>query len=444
VKRLRRWFAGWCCACLAFAAVAADPPPARPLSLAELTTIALRNHPDTRVAWAAIEQSQAAERIARAGWWPSITASYNVQRSRTTTSSDVEVPARTRYGPSVSLSYLLFDFGTRRGAIDEAVARELMARYGLNRTLQDLALSVESTYYQVIGRESLVEASQLAVDEAQANLEAARTRHGAGLATVADVYQAESALAAAQLNLQQARGAARIARGALAAAAGYRPGTELQLRDWQPDAVEVVMPAATLDELLDQARRARPDLLIAQASEQAASAAVLAARGRALPSLRVNGSAGQTRVTDVGRNDQYSVGATLSVPLFQGFALRAASDQARAAQESARASTESLRLSVEQQVWTAWQNVQTAHDSVAAATAQLTAAQRAADAIRARYKNGLSSILEVLSTEAALSQARVARIQAYLDWYLALATLAHDAGGLQAADDNNANAGASQ
>src|SRR3546814_13555723 len=76
----------------------------------------------------------------------------------------------------------------------------------------------------------------------------------------------------------------------------------------------------------------------------------------------------------------------------------------------------SLRLQVEQQVWAAYQNLQTAHGNVDASRIQLEAAQRAADAIRARYKNGLSSILEVLSTEAALEQARVANVQSYLDW----------------------------
>ncbi len=418
--------------------MAADPPPTRPLSLAELTAIALRNNPDTRVAWAAVEQSQAAERIARAGWWPTITASYAGQRSKATSSSDTEVPARTRYGPSVSLSYLLFDFGSRGGAIDQAAAEQLAARYSLNQTLQDLALAVETNYYLVIGNEALADANQLALDEAQANLDAARTRHGAGLATVADVYQAQSAAAAAQLSLQQSRGSARVARGALAAAAGYSPETVLQLRDWQPDDADITLPATPLDALMEQARRARPELLAAQASEQAAAAAVRAARGNALPSLRLNASAAQTRVTDVGKTDQYSYGATLSVPVFQGFALRAAIDGARAALDSARASTESMRLSVEQQVWTAYQNVQTAHDSLAAARAQLESAQQAADAIRARYKNGLSSILDLLSTEATLAQARVAGIQAHLEWYLALATLAHNAGGLQAADDANA------
>src|SRR5256885_1819758 len=65
--------------------------------------------------------------------------------------------------------------------------------------------------------------------EAQANVEAARIRHDAGRATIADLYQAQAALASAQLNLQQAEGSRIIVDGALAVAVGYTPDTALSL-----------------------------------------------------------------------------------------------------------------------------------------------------------------------------------------------------------------------
>src|SRR3546814_17904066 len=82
------------------------------------------------------------------------------------------------------------------------------------------------------------------------------------------------------------------------------------------------MPAPTLDELMTRAREARPELLAAQAGEQAAAGAVRAARGSALPSLSVSAIAGRTRIVDRGTGDPFSVCATLSVPLFQGFPLK--------------------------------------------------------------------------------------------------------------------------
>nr|WP_277346288.1 TolC family protein [Solimonas marina] len=404
------------------------------MTLPELTALAMHNNPQTTAAWSAIAQSQAAERIARAAWWPTLTLNYSAQRSRSLSSSGQETTIQKRYGPSLSLSYLLLDFGSRGGAIDQVAAQTLASQYNLNQTLQDLALTVESNYYTVIGNAALVDANQQALDEAKANLDAAQIRHTAGLATIADVYQAQSAQASAQLTLQQSQGQLRVARGALATSAGYQPDMKLQLADWDPQASEIEMPTLSLDQLLARAREARPELLAAQASEQAAAGAVREARGKALPALTMTGSIGRTTVASRGTGDPFSLGATLSMPLFQGFALRSAIQGARAALDNAHASTDSLRLDVEQQVWTAYQNLQTAYGNVDASQVQLESAQRAADAIRARYKSGLSSILEVLTTESALAQARVARIQSYLNWYLALATLAHDAGGLPGAN----------
>lgn len=430
-----QWLAGLAGAVLAVGVQAAEPPPARALSLAELTSLALRNHPDTRVAWAAVEQSQGAERIARAGWWPTITASYTAQRSRSITNAGEDQPAQTRYGPSVSLSWLLLDFGNRSGTIDRAAASTVAAQYGLNQTLQDRVLAVESAYYTVLGVRALASAEQLAVDAARANLDAARTRHKAGLATIADVYQVEAALAAAELSQLQAQGQQRIAEGTLAAASGYAPDTPLSLAEEALVAESVAMPELSLTDFLGAARRARPELLAAVANEQAAAAAARAARGSALPALRVNASAGQTHVVDRGSSEQYSGSVTLSVPLFAGGALQGAIQQARAAQRGASASTEATRLAVEQQVWIAYRNLETAHGSLRAAAAQLTAAQRSTDAIRARYRNGLSSVLELLTAESTLSRARVDSAQASLDWSLALATLAHDAGTLETGAD---------
>src|SRR3546814_10427935 len=78
VRFLALSLAGLTGICLSVSARAMPPapPPATPLSLAELTALALRNNPDTTIAWSAVVQSEAAERVARAGWWPTLTASY--------------------------------------------------------------------------------------------------------------------------------------------------------------------------------------------------------------------------------------------------------------------------------------------------------------------------------------------------------------------------------
>lgn len=422
-------------ALLLTAAAAADPGPVpdRPLTLLELSDLALRNHPSTRAAWADVRASEAAETIARAAYWPTLTATYSATRSKQIANEGREIPRQTRYGPSASLSWMLLDFGARAGAVDQSAAEVLAAQLTRDQTLQDLLLAVESAYYARIGAEAVEDASRRSLEEARANAEAARARHEAGVATIADVYQAEAAFASATLAAQQAEGARLIASGDLAVAAGYAPDTTIGLAPWAPP-VDPEMPRQTVAVLMQQARTARPELLAAKASEQAADAGVRAARGRYWPTLTVTGGVGQTEVVDRGQTRQYNLGARVDLPIFSGFSMQGALDEARAARDRAQADTEIVQRTVEQAVWTAWQNVRTARGNLDAARAQLRAAEQAADAVRARYKTGLSSILEVLTTEAVLAQARVTDVQAGVNWELALATLGHDAGGMKLPD----------
>ena len=428
---MRRGALGLALAACATVCAGAEPLPDKPLSLVEATDLAMRNNPSTRSAWAQVRESEAAETIARAGYFPTITASYSAQRLKQLAFEGTQVPWQTRYGPSVSFSWLLLDFGSRGGGIDRAHAETLAQRLTQTQSLQDLMLTVESAYYAVIGTRGVELASRLSRDEAQANADAADARRKSGVATIGDVYQAQAALAAATTTLQQAEGSRVVAEGALAVALGYAPDTAVQLAEWHPPE-HPELPTQSVQEMLQGARDARPELLAAKAREQAADAAVRQARAGNWPSLSASGTASRTTIEGRGTAASYSGGLRVDLPIFSGFSVKGAIDQAKAAFDQSQADTETLRLSVEQQVWVAYQNVQTSRKGLDAARAQLRAADQAADAIRARYKTGLSSILEVLTTEQALAQARIADVQAGIDWYQSLAQLGHDAGGLSA------------
>jgi TolC family type I secretion outer membrane protein len=408
-----------------------EASPALPLTLIQLTDMALRRNPKTRQAWAAIRASEAGVELARAGYWPVVDASFTASRSRPLNFSGQNASTQTRYGASVSLSYLLWDFGARSGALDQARFELASARLSQNQTLQDVILLVEQSYYQVLGFEAVVEANRESLKDAETNLAAARERRSSGLATVGDVYNAEAALAGARLALQQAEGQLATARGGLAAAVGYPPDHSLPLAPWEMPA-KVRLPEQDVATLLADARNARPELLASKAKEQAAAATVNLTRGKGLPSLTLDAGAGETRVTGVGDSAQFSGLLTLNVPLFAGFADRAALRQAEAQLEGARADTDDLRSQVELEVWQAYQTLRTAAATLDSSAAQLKSAQLAEDVASARYKNGLDTILDVLSAQATLANARVQQVQARLDWAAARAALGHAVGGLRA------------
>jgi outer membrane protein len=399
------------------------------MTLLNLTDLALRRNPRTRSGWAAIRSSEAGVELARAGYWPQLDVALTAQRSRSLNFSGLPTSIQTGYGASVSLSYLLWDFGARSGTLDQAKFELASAQLSQDQTLQDVILQVEQAYFQVLGLQAVVKVNRQSLQDAQTVLDAAQDRRASGLATVGDVYKAEAALAGARLAVQQAEGQLASARGALASAIGESPDTPLTVAAWGDQSAQ--MPAQNVATLMSDARNARPELLAAKAQEQAAAAKVVATKGSGLPTLSFDANDGRTRVQDVGDSSQFRALVTLKIPLFAGFGDRAAISQAEAGLDSARANTDDLRSQVELQVWQSYQNLLTASATLESSAAQLKSAALAADVSNSRYKSGLDSILDVLVVQNTLANARVQQVQAKLDWAAARTALGHAVGGLK-------------
>jgi outer membrane protein TolC len=75
------------------------------------------------------------------------------------------------------------------------------------------------------------------------------------------------------------------------------------------------------------------------------------------------------------------------------------------------------------EVWQSYYDVQTAAGGVSTTAVQLKAAQQTAEATLARYQAGFGSLLDLITAQVEESNARVQRIQSYLDWFTAVARL---------------------
>lgn len=404
-------------------------------TLAQLTQLALQHNPDTRAAWAAAQAAAADLGIATADYLPSIDANASATRSRSATSSGAPLPRQTRYNANLSVSYLLFDFGARGATRDAARAGLIAANLDQNQAIQNVVLAVEQAYYQLLGLQALELATQQSLTTAEANLEAVKRRVAAGLATVGDVYQVETTVAQARLNLQQAQGQSAGARGALATAAGLAVDTPLALEPW-PTQAPIAEVTTVVEELLTRAKARRPELIAAQSRVEAAHANRRAAAAGGRPTLSLTGNSGRTRFVDQDDFPQSSIGLTLTVPLFNGFRTTYEVRRAEANRAAAEAERDRLYYDVQRQVWEAYYNQRTAAATITNAQALQRSARQAAEVARARYRAGIGTVLEVLSTQTAESQADVQAIQAQLNWYVGVAQLAHALGTLGPSGDD--------
>lgn len=394
-----------------------------PMTLPELTEMALRTNPRTRQTWLAARAAAAGVAIEKADLLPQISATYAWTRSQQVSNQGAVVPWQTRFGPAISLSHVLFDFGVRGYQVETSEYRLLAANLAHNRNLQDVVFQVEQAYYRLIGTDSLVKVNEQSLKNSETALEAAQKRRESGLATVADVYRTETLVAQARLNLTRSRGELEKARGQLAAAVGLPVNTTMGVRPLEPPAQLSAVPQ-TINDLLARAKTNRPDLIAAEAQVRAAQANAKAVSRAGLPSIEVSGSSGHNLFGDNRPAlSNYSIGLTVRIPIFSGFRNTYSARQAQVQAEAAEASRDALARQAELEVWQGYYDLTTVTSSISSTEAQVRSAEQTAQATLARYQSGFGSILDLITAQQDESNARVQRIQSYLDWFTTLARL---------------------
>lgn len=403
------------------------------LTLAEVVDLALAGSPATRAAWADAKAAAAAYGATAGDRLPAVDGTAGVTRGNG--SGDWE----TTYGPGLSLSWRLLDFGASGGRTEAAKQALLAADWTHNAVIQDAILTAESAYYRHAGAQAILEANRLSHAEAESAVVAAETRHEVGLATIADVLQARTARAQARLALQDVEGQVRVTKGALAVAMGFPANLDYDVAIGVQEVPELPVDAVAHDveALISRAVAARPDLQAAKARAEAATARARAARGDLLPWLSVSGSAGRTWTDgEDGYRDRGAGSLVLNLPLFGGFSGRHDLARARAEADAAAERARGLRQQVVYEIFVAHSDFLTATERVRTVGELLTSAARSEEVARGRYREGVGDILDLLSAQRSLAEARAQDVNARLGWFIALAQLARDAGVLGLHGDN--------
>jgi len=395
------------------------------LNLAQLTDLALRNNPRTRQAWASARVEAAQYGVAKSSLMPQIDGGFTFNRSRPISgTSGAATSGYGRYGPSVSLSYLLYDFGARAAEVDAQGYRVLAASLTQNRVLQEVVFQVEQAYFRLLGVQQLVRAGNQALKNAETTLDAARRRHQAGLATIGDVFRSETAVAQALLNLRRAEGEVSKARGQVAIACGVPITTPLQIQPWSGESPSTEIKES-LESLLKKASVTRPDMAAAESRVKAARSAVAAATSAGLPTLELNMQRSRSYFTEIDRShsDGNQIIFSLRVPIFDGWRDDYQVRRAQAQVQQAEAVRDQLFSQTELDVWQAYYDLETAGTNIGTTATLVQGATQSASVMAARYQSGVGNLLDLLTAQEEETRALVQRIQAHLDWYTALARL---------------------
>lgn len=408
------------------------------LTLADVVDLALGNSPQTRVTWAQARAAAAAYGSARGHFFPSLEIDGTGGPSRSVSQNPALVPSdRTAVTASLSLQYVLLDFGARGGNMAAAHEALFAADLTHNSTVQGVVLQAEGAYFSYQASRGLLNAATLAVETARANLAAAERRHDVGLATIADVLQARTALAQSQLNLQTAEGNVQAARAQLALALGLDANARF---DAAPDsgAIPVLAIAENVDSLIERAVRDRPDVAAARALARQSEAQVRAVRSAALPTLTLGANEGRVYANRLAlEGSTYALTFGVTVPIFSGLSHEYDIVTAIENAAAAAARAEQARLLAVSQVFTSYYFLRTATQRVTTSVELLASATQSEEVARGRYAEGVGSILDLLTAQSALADARAQAVLSRWTWYTALAQLSRDAGVLGPRGESN-------
>lgn len=401
-----------------------------PLRLADAVDLALCNNPQTRESWAFAKSQAAQVGVARSDYLPNINGAVVLQRTESWNTPSTG--GQTDLDGALTFNYLLFDFGGRDAALEQARQSLLAADWSHNANLQIVLLNAVQAYYQLYAAQEAVQAV-LAAEKASLNsLEATRARLRAGTATRADVLQAQTAYSQSQLDRTQAEGDAATARGVLANALGLSAERPLVIAP-PPDLEARQVAERAVTQLIEVARTHRPDLAAAQAQVRAAQSNIKVQESAGKPTVSLFAGLGATASAPGLDPGNGSIGLQVSIPLFTGYRSTYQILQARDQLEVQTAARDRLATEVSLDVWRAYQDLQTQGQSLATTEELVASAQESYNAALARYKAGVGTIIDLLNAQSALASAQLQRIRARYQWNLAKVTLARAIGVLEPA-----------
>ena len=401
------------------------------LTLQEAEQIALRNHPQIQAAMDLAAAAKAQGTQARSAYYPtvygSLTGAYAENDSRLTAGAINNPIVYNRYANGITVGQLVTDFGRTHELVKSSDLHAQSRQENVVSSRADILLEVHRAYFRALKAQSVlvvavetVKARQLASDQVT---ELARNKIKSDL----DVNFSNVDLAQAKLLLIQAQNDLQSSFAQLAVALGYSDLRSFQLADQpMPPA-----PPANVTDLIQQALKDRPELISQRLDVDSAERYATAERDLKFPTISALGTAGLTPARESPLASRYAAaGFNVNIPIFNGHLYGALQSEAKARAQAENQYLRDLQNRVVRDVQTAWLNTNSAFQRLSVTEQLVNEANQALDLAQARYKLGLSSIIELSQAELNQTQARIAQASAKYDYQAQYSVLNYERGAL--------------
>lgn len=404
----------------AFLAESFAVPATRTVGLAEAVQTAREHQPQLMQAKAQTAAARARADIARSPLLPQLVGVAAYQR---TTANFVArpgaVPAQFMnnmaqltgntfnfYNFGVTLSQYIWDFGQTTGRF--RAAKETAAAQGATERATELAvtLNVRTAYFAARAQRAMVQVARENLTNQDRHLQQVQGFVSVGTRPEIDLAQARTDRANADVQVINAENNYEIAKAQLNQAMGVETDTNYDVRDESLD--EVPGETGERASLLEEAVRARPDLMSLDRQLAAQKLAISAVKGAYGPSLSAAMAFTEAGTDITAMTWNWNATVNMTWPLFSGLLTWSQTKEANANLAVLAAQKTQLRQQVNVEVEQARLQVRGAKAALFAAGEALKNAKERLRLAEARYAAGVGSIIELgdaqLTTTSAAAQ----------------------------------------
>jgi len=365
----------------------------------------------------------ASRRSAFGAFLPTVSTSGSASRSnqpfRLPNDTTTFPPVYT-YSGGLTLSLDLFSGFRRLADLRSSYANLDAASASVVNQRFQVTLLTKQAFYNAIANEELVRVAQSQVRRAEQQLQISVEKLRAGSATRSDSLRSTVDYGNARIALLQAQANLATAQANL----GRQIGVDQPVRA-VPDTVLPEPPDTSV--LRQSALQNAPQVEQAEAQARAARAQVWSARAQYWPRFNVAYSNTRSGITDPALPllttypERFSWSFGLSWMLFNGFVREQSQVTASVARDNAEARAADARRQVNAQLTQQLAAVATTFEQIAIARDNLAAATEDLRVQNERYRVGAATILDLLTSQAALTQAQVNVVQTRFNYLIALA-----------------------
>ena len=384
--------------------------------------LALTYHPSLRGAQASSRSASAGVTQSQSNYYPALNLSAGGTRTDGAFVFNPSTPIRNQsynnYTAALSLQQTLYDFGKTSGHVSASEQQYDASVSDFESARENVIANVQLAYIGFVQAKRLVNVSEETVRQMEEHLKQAKAFYSVGKRPQFDVTTAEVNLANAVVARIRARNQMRLAKIQLENAIGIYPTSSYDVRD----AFDTLAFTMSLDSVKIAAVEHRSELRSAQARYAATRSLASAAWRQHLPTISLNGTWTWSSF-DFPLQSRWVAGATVTVPLFQGFGISSQVEQAEATADVAQSSLDVLVESVVLEVEQNYLSLKEAEERIGASAKFVAQAKENLALAQGRYNSGVGSPIEITDAQINLSNAQITYIQSMSDYNSSLIRL---------------------